>query len=141
MPRADEIAAHGQEGAPEPDEIQLLAHELRNTLFATDMLLERALEHEELGTDPMEDVRRAREGVQETLDGDQAPARASGRRDHPRHQLDGLVPGEALVTGQRAPGPEVECVADRRAGARRRVRGRGGPSASWSARCPTASRA
>ena len=42
-------------------------HELRNTLFAIDMLLERALEHEELGTDPMADVRRARDGVQETL--------------------------------------------------------------------------
>jgi hypothetical protein len=50
------------------DEIRLLAHELRNTLFAIDMLLERALEHEELGTDPMDDVRRARDGVQETLD-------------------------------------------------------------------------
>ena len=47
---------------------RLLAHELRNTLFAIDMLLERALEHEELGTDPMDDVRRAREGVQETLE-------------------------------------------------------------------------
>ncbi len=47
---------------------RLLAHELRNTLFAIDMLLERALEHEELGTDPMVDVRRARDGVQETLD-------------------------------------------------------------------------
>jgi len=32
------------------------------------MLLERALEHEELGTDPMEDVRRARAGVQESLE-------------------------------------------------------------------------
>jgi hypothetical protein len=32
------------------------------------MLLERALEHEELGTDPMDDVRRARAGVQETLE-------------------------------------------------------------------------
>jgi hypothetical protein len=31
------------------------------------MLLERALEHEQLGTDPMDDVRRARDGVQETL--------------------------------------------------------------------------
>jgi hypothetical protein len=49
------------------EETRLLAHELRNTLFAIDMLLERALEHEELGTDPMQDVRRAREGVQETL--------------------------------------------------------------------------
>jgi hypothetical protein len=48
--------------------MRLLAHELRNTLFATDMLLERALEHEELGTDPMEDVRRARAGVQESLE-------------------------------------------------------------------------
>ena len=56
-------------GGPEDDEeLRLLAHELRNTLFATDMLLERALEHEELGTDPMEDVRRAREGVKETLE-------------------------------------------------------------------------
>jgi hypothetical protein len=50
------------------EETRLLAHELRNTLFAIDMLLERALEHEELGTDPMDDVRRARAGVQETLD-------------------------------------------------------------------------
>jgi hypothetical protein len=32
------------------------------------MLLERALDHEELGTDPMEDVRRAREGVKESLE-------------------------------------------------------------------------
>lgn len=54
-------------GIAENEEIRLLAHELRNTLFATDMLLERALEHEELGTDPMDDVRRARAGVQETL--------------------------------------------------------------------------
>jgi hypothetical protein len=51
----------------EEDELRMLAHELRNTLFATDMLLERALEHEELGTDPMDDVRRARAGVQESL--------------------------------------------------------------------------
>ncbi|MET0824141.1 MAG: hypothetical protein ABWY79_07280 [Solirubrobacterales bacterium] len=51
----------------DPEEIRLLVHELRNTLFAIDMLLERALEHEELGTDPMADVRRARDGVQETL--------------------------------------------------------------------------
>jgi hypothetical protein len=49
------------------ENLRLLAHELRNTLFATDMLLERALEHEELGTDPMDDVKRARAGVQETL--------------------------------------------------------------------------
>ena len=49
------------------DNRRLLVHELRNTLFAIDMLLERALEHEELGTDPMADVRRARDGVQETL--------------------------------------------------------------------------
>jgi hypothetical protein len=56
---------------PDPEEsenLRLLAHELRNTLFATDMLLERALEHAELGTEPMEDVRRARAGVQETLE-------------------------------------------------------------------------
>ncbi len=52
----------------ELDEPRRLAHELMNTLFATDMLLERALEHEELGTDPMDDVRRAREGVRESLD-------------------------------------------------------------------------
>jgi hypothetical protein len=51
----------------EEDELRMLAHELRNTLFATDMLLERALEHKELGTDPMDDVRRARAGVQESL--------------------------------------------------------------------------
>jgi hypothetical protein len=54
-------------GTVDGEEIRLLSHELRNTLFATDMLLERALEHEELGTDPMDDVRRARAGVQETL--------------------------------------------------------------------------
>ena len=47
--------------------LRLLAHELRNTMFAIDMLLERALDHEELGTDPMDDVRRARDGVAETL--------------------------------------------------------------------------
>ena len=65
-----------EEGAPyEPEEIKLLAHELRNTLFATDMLLERALEHEELGTDPMEDVRRARVGIQESLEAIRAPDR------------------------------------------------------------------
>jgi hypothetical protein len=52
----------------EDEEPRLLAHELRNTLFAIDMLLERALEHEELGTDPMDDVRRAREGVKESLE-------------------------------------------------------------------------
>ncbi len=52
----------------EREEIRLFAHELRNTLFATDMLLERALEHEQLGTDPMDDVRRARAGVRETLE-------------------------------------------------------------------------
>lgn len=59
----------GLEGAPaELDEEGQFAHALLNTLFATDMLLERALEHEELGTDPMDDVRRAREGVRESLD-------------------------------------------------------------------------
>jgi hypothetical protein len=58
-----------EQGAPyEPDDVRLLAHELRNTLFATDMLLERALEHEELGTDPWEDVRRARVGIKESLE-------------------------------------------------------------------------
>jgi hypothetical protein len=50
------------------EQIRLFAHELRNTLFATDMLLARALDHEQLGTDPMDDVRRARAGVQETLE-------------------------------------------------------------------------
>lgn len=50
------------------ENLRLLAHELRNTLFATDMLLERALEADELGTDWKEDVARAREGVKETLD-------------------------------------------------------------------------
>ena len=50
-------------GTGNAEDLRLLAHELRNTIFATDMLLERALEHEELGTDPMEDVRRAREGL------------------------------------------------------------------------------
>ena len=53
----------------EPDEdLRMLAHELRNTLFATDMLLERALEAEELGTDWKADVARARDGVKESLD-------------------------------------------------------------------------
>jgi len=47
---------------------RLAAHELRNILFAIDMLLERALEHDELNTDPMDDVRRARGGVQEALE-------------------------------------------------------------------------
>jgi hypothetical protein len=50
------------------EEMRLLAHELRNTLFAIDRLLERAVDHEKLGTDPIEDVRRAREGVAETLE-------------------------------------------------------------------------
>ncbi len=54
-------------GEDQEEQLRLLAHELRNTLFATDMLLERALESEQLGTDPMEDVRRARAGIQETL--------------------------------------------------------------------------
>lgn len=49
------------------EDLRLAAHELRNTLFAIDMLLERALEHEQLGTDPMDDVRRARAGIQESL--------------------------------------------------------------------------
>jgi hypothetical protein len=49
------------------EEMRLLAHELRNTLFAIDLLLERAIDHEKLGTDPIDDVRRAREGVAETL--------------------------------------------------------------------------
>jgi signal transduction histidine kinase len=48
--------------------VHMLAHELRNTLFAIDLLLERALEHEKLGTDPMADVQRARDGVAETLE-------------------------------------------------------------------------
>jgi hypothetical protein len=48
--------------------VYLLAHELRNTLFAIDLLLERALDHEKLGTDPMKDVQRARDGVAETLE-------------------------------------------------------------------------
>ena len=58
----------GVSGAPELDEDGRFTHELLNTLFATDMLLERALEHKQLGTDPMDDVRRAREGVKESLD-------------------------------------------------------------------------
>jgi hypothetical protein len=48
--------------------MRMLAHELRNTLFAIDLLLERAVDHEKLGTDPIDDVRRAREGVAETLE-------------------------------------------------------------------------
>jgi hypothetical protein len=50
------------------EETKMLAHELRNTLFAIDLLLERAIDHEKLGTDPIDDVRRAREGVAETLE-------------------------------------------------------------------------
>ncbi len=50
------------------EEMRMLAHELRNTLFAIDLLLERAIDHEKLGTDPVDDVRRAREGVAETLE-------------------------------------------------------------------------
>ena len=56
-----------QDDGEAEEELRLAAHELRNTLFAIDMLLERALEHEQLGTDPMDDVRRARDGVQESL--------------------------------------------------------------------------
>ena len=55
------------EGVSDED-MRMLAHELRNTLFATDMLLERALEADELGTDWKEDVARARAGVKETLE-------------------------------------------------------------------------
>ena len=55
------------EESPE-EEIRALAHELRNTLFATDMLLERALEADELGTDWKADVTRARDGVKESLE-------------------------------------------------------------------------
>ena len=62
---SEEGAAAGAGGS---EELGTLAHELLNTLFATDLLLERALEHEEHGTDPMDDVRRARAGVQESLD-------------------------------------------------------------------------
>jgi hypothetical protein len=50
------------------EEMRMLAHELRNTLFAIDLLLERAVDHEKLGTDPIDDVRRARDGVAETLE-------------------------------------------------------------------------
>jgi hypothetical protein len=55
-----------EEGEPNED-LRMLAHELRNTLFATDMLLERALEADELGTDWKADVTRARDGVKESL--------------------------------------------------------------------------
>jgi hypothetical protein len=55
-----------EEGSNE--EMRMLAHELRNTLFATDMLLERALEADELGTDWKADVNRARDGVKESLE-------------------------------------------------------------------------
>jgi hypothetical protein len=55
------------EGASD-EEMRMLAHELRNTLFATDMLLERALESDELGTDWKADVLRARDGVKESLE-------------------------------------------------------------------------
>ena len=50
------------------EDLRMLAHELRNTLFATDMLLERAREADELGTDWKADVLRARDGVKETLE-------------------------------------------------------------------------
>ena len=52
----------------DPEELRLFAHELRNTLYATQMLLERALEQEQLGTDPIDDVRRALVGVNESLE-------------------------------------------------------------------------
>ena len=66
-PGIDSANAEEDRGEDQEEQLRLLAHELRNTLFATDMLLERALEPEQLGTDPMEDVRRARAGIQETL--------------------------------------------------------------------------
>ena len=56
------------EDSLDDEEMRMLAHELRNTLFAIDLLLERAVDHEKLGTDPIEDVRRARDGVAETLE-------------------------------------------------------------------------
>jgi signal transduction histidine kinase len=52
----------------EPLDIAMLAHELRNTLAATDMFLERAEEYEQLGTDPVADIKAARKGVAETLE-------------------------------------------------------------------------
>ncbi len=55
-----------EEGSDE--EMRQLAHELRNTLFATDMLLERALEADDLGTDWRADVARARDGGKESLE-------------------------------------------------------------------------
>ena len=57
-----------QEGEGPSEDIRQLAHELRNTLFATDMLLERALDSDELGTDWRADVVRARDGVKESLE-------------------------------------------------------------------------
>ena len=57
-----------QDGEGPSEEIRQLAHELRTTLFATDMLLERALEADELGTDWRADVTRARDGVKESLE-------------------------------------------------------------------------
>ena len=55
-------------GTGNAEDLRLLAHELRNTIFATDMLLERALEADELGTDWKADVARARDGVKESLE-------------------------------------------------------------------------
>ncbi|MQA75383.1 MAG: hypothetical protein GEU88_13740 [Solirubrobacterales bacterium] len=62
---SEEGAATDASGSEERGTV---VHELLNTLFATDLLLERALEHEEHGTDPMDDIRRARAGVQESLE-------------------------------------------------------------------------
>lgn len=45
-----------------------LAHELRNTLSAVDMLLESAIEELEGDGDPLAPIERAREGVTEAID-------------------------------------------------------------------------
>jgi signal transduction histidine kinase len=52
---------------PELD-VAMLAHELRNTLTAIDMMLEHAEELAGDGADPSDAIRKARRGVAETLE-------------------------------------------------------------------------
>ena len=52
----------------DPVDAAALAHELRNTLSAIDMLLEHAQGQVADGGDPSEVLAKARAGVEETLD-------------------------------------------------------------------------
>ena len=52
---------------PEGLDIEMLAHELRNTLTAIGMLLEHAEQQIADGEDPSEVLAKARAGVEETL--------------------------------------------------------------------------